>query len=44
MDRLANMEAFARVAETGSFSEAARRLGTSKSLVSRQVAALEAEL
>jgi DNA-binding transcriptional LysR family regulator len=44
MDRLANMEAFARVAESGSFSEAARRLGTSKSLVSRQVAALETEL
>jgi len=44
MDRLANMEAFVRVAETGSFSEAARRLRTSKSLVSRQVAALEAEL
>jgi DNA-binding transcriptional LysR family regulator len=44
MDRLAIMEAFARVAESGSFSEAARRLGASKSLVSRQVAALEAEL
>jgi DNA-binding transcriptional LysR family regulator len=44
MDRLANMEAFARVAEMGSFSAAARRLRTSKSLVSRQVAALEAEL
>jgi DNA-binding transcriptional LysR family regulator len=44
VDRLGNMEAFARVAETGSFSEAARRLGTSKSLVSRQLAALEAEL
>jgi DNA-binding transcriptional LysR family regulator len=44
MDRLGNMEAFARVAETGSFSEAARRLGTSKSLISRQVAALETEL
>lgn len=44
MDRLANMEAFARVADTGSFSEAARRLETSKSQVSRQVAALEAEL
>lgn len=44
MDRLATMEAFVRVAETRSFSEAARRLRTSKSLVSRQVAALEAEL
>ena len=44
MDRLANMEAFVRVAEMKSFSEAARRLRSSKSLVSRQVAALEAEL
>ncbi len=44
MDRLANMDAFVRVAETKSFSEAARRLRSSKSLVSRQVAALEAEL
>ena len=44
MDRLSNMEAFVRVAETKSFSEAARRLRNSKSLISRQVAALEAEL
>ena len=44
MDRLAAMTAFARVAETRSFSEAARRLGGSKSVVSRQVMALEAEL
>jgi DNA-binding transcriptional LysR family regulator len=44
MDRLATMEAFVRVADTKSFSEAARRLRSSKSLVSRQVAALEAEL
>jgi|JI9StandDraft_2_1071091.scaffolds.fasta_scaffold63845_2 DNA-binding transcriptional LysR family regulator len=44
MDRLSTMEAFAKVAETQSFSEAARRLRTSKSLVSRQVAALEAQL
>jgi len=44
MDRLAAMEAFVRVAETGSFSEAARRLGVSKSLISRQIAALEGEL
>jgi len=44
MDRLAAMEAFVRVAETGSFSAAARRLGVSKSLVSRQIAALEGEL
>jgi DNA-binding transcriptional LysR family regulator len=44
MDRLAALESFARVAETGSFSAAARALTLSKSLVSRQVAALEAEL
>lgn len=44
MDRLAAMTAFVRVAETHSFSEAARRLRISKSLVSRQVAALETEL
>jgi DNA-binding transcriptional LysR family regulator len=44
MDRLSALEAFVRVAETGSFSEAARRLKTSKSAVSRLVAALEAEL
>ncbi len=44
MDRLASLTAFVRVAETGSFSEAARRLGMSKSVISRQVAALEAEL
>jgi DNA-binding transcriptional LysR family regulator len=44
MDRLATMEAFIRVAETKSFSEAARRLRSSKSLVSRQVADLESHL
>jgi DNA-binding transcriptional LysR family regulator len=44
MDRFAVLEAFVRVAETGSFSEAARRLRTSKSAVSRHVAALEADL
>ena len=44
MDRLAAIGAFVKVAETHSFSEAARRLRLSKSLVSRQIAALEAEL
>lgn len=44
MDRLAALEAFVKVAETQSFSEAARRLRASKSVVSRQIAALEAEL
>jgi len=44
MDRLAAMESFARVASAGSFSRAARGLRLSKSVVSRQIAALEAEL
>lgn len=44
MDRLDSMEAFVRVAESRSFSEAARRLNLSKSVISRQVSGLEAEL
>ena len=44
MDRLAAIEAFAAVAETGSFSAAAARLRASKSAVSRLVSGLEAEL
>jgi DNA-binding transcriptional LysR family regulator len=44
MDRLAAMAAFAAVAETRSFTAAARRLHATKSLVSRQIAALEGEL
>jgi len=44
MDQLAAIEAFVRVAESGSFSKAAERLHSSKSAVSRQVSALEAEL
>lgn len=44
MDRLTGLVAFARVAEAKSFSEAARRLGLSKSAVSKQVAALEERL
>ena len=44
MDRLRALEAFVQVAESRSFSEAARRLRSSKSGISRQVAALEAEL
>jgi len=44
MDRLAAIEAFVRVAECGSFSQAAQRLHASKSVVSRQVGALEADL
>jgi DNA-binding transcriptional LysR family regulator len=44
MDRLGNMEAFVEVANARSFSAAARRLQISKSLISRQIAALECEL
>jgi DNA-binding transcriptional LysR family regulator len=44
MDRLAAIEAFVRVAEAQSFSAAARRLRASKSAVSRNVGALEADL
>ncbi len=44
MDRLDTMEAFVRVADSRSFSEAARRLRLSKSVVSRQVSALETHL
>lgn len=44
MDRLDSMEAFVAVAEHHSFSEAARRLNLSKSVISRQVSALEAQL
>ncbi|HET9700931.1 MAG TPA: LysR family transcriptional regulator [Burkholderiales bacterium] len=41
MENLAGMAVFARVAEAKSFTEAARRLGLSKSVVSKQVARLE---
>jgi DNA-binding transcriptional LysR family regulator len=41
MERLAEMMTFAKVVETKSFSEAARVLSTSKSLVSKQVSNLE---
>ena len=44
MENLAAMAVFARVAEAKSFSEAARRLGVSKSAVSKQVAGLERSL
>jgi len=44
MDRIDNLRAFVAVGDLGSFSAAARRLGRSKVLVSRQVAELEAEL
>ncbi len=44
MDRLQSMALFVRVAELGSFSQAARQLGMSKSAASKQVAALEERL
>ncbi len=43
-DRLALWQTFVRVIETGSFSAVARELGTSQPRVSKQIAALEAQL
>lgn len=44
MDRLDSMEMFRRVAELGSFSAVARQMSVARSVVTRQVAALEAHL
>ena len=44
MDRLTEMEAFIRVVELGGFTDAARKMGVSKSAISKHVAALEARL
>ena len=44
MDRLEAMRLFVRVAELGSFSAVALQLGVARSVVTRQVAALEAHL
>ena len=44
MDRLAAMETFVRVVETGSFSLAARGLGLGQPAVSKAVAQLEERL
>ena len=44
MDQFAAMQAFVKVVDTGSFSEASRRLGVAVSSVTRQVNALEAML
>lgn len=44
MDRLTEMEAFVHVVDHGGFTEAARRLGLSKSAVSKHVSALEERL
>jgi DNA-binding transcriptional LysR family regulator len=44
VDRLAALQSFAKVVESGSFARAAERLSLSTSAVSRQVAELEAHL
>ncbi len=44
MDRLSDVEVFARVVETASFSNAGRSLGISRSQVSRLIAGLEKRL
>lgn len=44
MDRLDAMQLFVRVAELGSFSAAAQQLDVARSVVTRQIAALEAHL
>lgn len=44
MDRLDAMRMFVRVAELGSFAAVAQQLGVARSIVTRQVAALEAHL
>jgi DNA-binding transcriptional LysR family regulator len=44
MDRLDAMQLFTRVAELGSFAAAAQQLGVARSVVTRQVAALESHL
>jgi len=44
MDRLDAMRVFVRVAELGSFSAAAQQLDVARSVVTRQIAALEAHL
>ncbi len=44
MDRLSEMEAFMSVVDQGGFTDAAKKLGISKSAVSKHVSALEARL
>ncbi|WP_370402601.1 LysR family transcriptional regulator [Sulfitobacter sp. JB4-11] len=44
MDRLIQMEAFAQVVDQGGFSDAARKMGISKSAVSKHISGLEARL
>jgi DNA-binding transcriptional LysR family regulator len=44
MDRLTEMEAFIRVVDLGGFTDAAKKLGMSKSAISKHVSALEARI
>lgn len=44
MDRLTEMEVFATVVDQGGFTDAAKKMGISKSAVSRHVSSLEARL
>jgi DNA-binding transcriptional LysR family regulator len=44
MDRLTEMEAFAKVVDNGGFTDAAKKMGLSKSAVSKHVSSLEARL
>lgn len=44
MDRLLEMEAFAAIVDQGGFTQAARKLGVSKSAVSKSLASLEGRL
>ena len=44
MDRLTEMEAFAAVIDQGGFTDAAKKMGISKSAVSKHVSSLEARL
>ena len=44
MDRLAEMEAFAIAVDQGGFTDAARKIGMSKSAVSKHISSLETRL
>ncbi len=44
MDRLGEMEAFLNVVDQGGFTEAARKMGASKSAISKHISALESRL
>ncbi|MEL6679816.1 MAG: LysR family transcriptional regulator, partial [Pseudomonadota bacterium] len=44
MDRLSEMEAFIAVVDHGGFTDAARKMGMSKSAISKHVSSLEGRL